>query len=439
MKKAIITVGLGFGDEGKGAWVDALCVKERVDLVVRYSGGSQCGHNVQIPADEKLGGKRHTFSQVGAGAFCGVRTYLAPQVIINPPALAREILSLNQEFSLSLDHDLWGQVYVDERCLVSTIYHQMVNQAMETTRNDSPDGPRRHGSCGHGIGETRRYWLQYGNDAVFAADLKDHRVLGSKLELMRQRLQAQAERTGNGLDLRVESVRKQTVRLWEIGKMLRVIGHVPDFQLAVFEGAQGVLLDEWCGFFPYVTHSTVTTQHALDLCREAGVEEVCTLGLTRTYTTRHGAGPFPTHSKRLTAELPPDLGNPTNEWQGTFRCGFLDLPLTKYAVDCCELFGSVDGLLVSHLDQYPGRVCQRHFSRVGEVETEFVLPMEPPNLERQRRVGEVLGGCYNDIVELDRVGMLDRLGQIRPVCGTAVGPTFKDRLFAGVLPFRRLR
>lgn len=433
MKKAIITVGLGFGDESKGAWVDALCVKENVDLVVRYSGGSQCGHNVEIPRDEKNGGKRHTFSQMGAGSFCGVRTYLAPQVIVNPPALEREIMSLHKEFSLSLSHDLWGHVYVDERCLVSTVYHQMLNQAKEAARHPSPNDSRRHGSCGHGIGETRRYWLQYGNDAVFAKDLKDHRVLNAKLGLMQQRLQAQADKIGS-LDLRVESVRKNTVKLWDIGKMLKIIGHIPDFQLAVFEGAQGVLLDEWCGFFPHVTHSTVTTQHAMELCRESGVEQVCTLGLTRTYTTRHGAGPFPTYSRRLTSEIPPDLGNPTNPWQGDFRCGYLDLPMVRYAVDCCEKFGPVDGLLVSHLDQTPDRLCAGY--ELGK--TGYGLTAQAPNLARQERIGAELERCLCDLVDTDREKTLEALHAIRPVSGTAVGPTFKDRLFAAELPFRRL-
>lgn len=432
-KRAIITVGLGFGDESKGAWVDALCVKEHVDLVVRYSGGSQCGHNVEVPADERDGGKRHCFSQLGAGSMCGVRTYLAPQVIINPQALEREVESLRHNFSLMSDQ-LSRLLIIDERCLVSTIFHQIVNQAKEVTRNSSPDSDKRHGSCGHGIGETRRYWLQYGADAIIAKDLKDYPTLSAKMELLRQRLQAQTTR----IDLRLESVHRETRRLFDIGKRLQISGYIPDFKMAVFEGAQGVLLDEWCGFFPYVTHSTVTTQHALELCRMAGVDEVCTLGLTRSYTTRHGAGPLPTYSRTLTEELP-DPGNPANDWQGNFRCGYLDLPLLKYAVSCCEQFGSVDGLLVSHLDQYPGRLCHRHLSSMRGPE--FVIPVGPPNLKRQEELGQWLGQCgITDIIDVDREGLLERLGQIRPVLGTAVGPTFKDRLFApGDLPFRYLK
>src|ERR1700757_694187 len=93
MKRAIITVGLGFGDEGKGATVDYLTRKLEADLVVRYCGGSQAGHNVQL-----RDGRRHTFSQFGAGTLADVpaRTYLGPNMIIDPPALAREAEHLAQ-------------------------------------------------------------------------------------------------------------------------------------------------------------------------------------------------------------------------------------------------------------------------------------------------------------------------------------------------------
>src|ERR1700731_673121 len=77
MRRAIVTVGMGFGDEGKGATVDFLCRPHGADLVVRYSGGSQAGHNVQLPD-----GRRHTFSQFGAGTLaaenCGGKRSTCP-------------------------------------------------------------------------------------------------------------------------------------------------------------------------------------------------------------------------------------------------------------------------------------------------------------------------------------------------------------------------
>jgi adenylosuccinate synthase len=88
-KQAIITVDPGFGDSGKRAWVDFLTREYRSDLTIRYSGGSQCGHNVQLPD-----GRRHTFSQYVAGTFAGAKTYLGPQTIGNPYALEKEKTAL---------------------------------------------------------------------------------------------------------------------------------------------------------------------------------------------------------------------------------------------------------------------------------------------------------------------------------------------------------
>src|ERR1700759_5249193 len=91
MKRAVIVQGLGFGDEGKGATVDFLAREFAADLVVRYCGGSQAGHNVVLP-----GGRRHTFSQFGAGTLAGAATYLGEQVIVNLPAMHKEAAHLRQ-------------------------------------------------------------------------------------------------------------------------------------------------------------------------------------------------------------------------------------------------------------------------------------------------------------------------------------------------------
>src|SRR5215831_5538603 len=117
MKRAIITVGLGFGDEGKGATVDFLTRRFEADLIVRYCGGSQAGHNVQLPD-----GRRHTFSQFGAGTLAGVASYLGPRVILHPTALAREAAHLRE-----LGSDPYATLAVHPGCLVSTWFHQAVN------------------------------------------------------------------------------------------------------------------------------------------------------------------------------------------------------------------------------------------------------------------------------------------------------------------------
>ena len=118
----------------------------------------------------------------------------------------------------------------------------------------------------------------------------------------------------------------------------------------VFEGAQGVLLDQDWGFPPYYTWSDTTAGNALALLETAdfsGTSQV--IGALRSYSTRHGAGPFPTEDAALTAALS-DPTNPTNAWQGDFRVGWFDLCLARYAL---EAAGRIDALALTCLDRFP--------------------------------------------------------------------------------------
>jgi adenylosuccinate synthase len=146
VKRAVIVQGLGIGDEGKGATVDFLTRELSAELVVRYCGGSQAGHNVVLPDD-----RRHVFSQFGAGTLAGAATYLGPLMIIHPTAMLREADHLRQ----LTGRDPFAQLLVHPHALVSTAYHQQLNRLRELSR-----GANRHGSCGQGIGETRHYWLK---------------------------------------------------------------------------------------------------------------------------------------------------------------------------------------------------------------------------------------------------------------------------------------
>jgi adenylosuccinate synthase len=429
MKRAIITVGLGFGDEGKGATVDFLTRYYDADLVVRYCGGSQAGHNVQLP-----GGARHTFSQFGAGTLATTsrpcRTYLGPNVVIDPPALWREAEHLAE---LGV-HEPAGLITVHPRCLVTTIWHVMINRMRELAR-----GADRHGSCGAGIGEARSYWLEHGQDAVFAADLRDWHVLRQKVELLRQRalLKVQdlvSRMSGDQLreldlwGLDTESVAGQLSESLEKGVMLSAA--VPECRTAVFEGAQGVLLDEYRGFHPHTTWSTVTAHHAWELVRQMEVDAVAVLGVTRAYTTRHGEGPLPTYSAALTARLR-DPGNPDNPWQGSLRCGWLDMPLLRYAAQAA---GALDGIVVNHLDQVGADewfVCDAYRNA-------SLSPAEAPNLAWQSQLTRQLGEAGAAFTPATGDEIIGRLEEVAPVVLTGHGATHEGRRFSG-LKFRGRR
>ncbi len=405
--KAIVTVGLGFGDEGKGATVDYLTRKHDADLVVRYCGGAQAGHNVQLPD-----GRRHTFAQFGSGTLAGAKTYLGPRMVISPATMLPEADHLR---SLGVT-DPSTSLSAHPDCLVSTIYHVCMNRLRETARGD-----HCHGSCGLGIGEARHYWLRFGQDAVFAGDLRDRHALVAKLSLLRDRFLLEMQELTRLDDELCEMLHDTTPAaeadaLQSASDELRLSRRIPDCRVAIFEGAQGVLLDEWKGFHPYTTWSTVTPYHALEMIDESGITDVTTLGVTRAVSTRHGAGPFPTWCPEMSKQTV-DPGNRTNDWQGSIRFGPLDLVLLEYAARVCE----IDGLIVNCLDQIPheARICTG-YTNTDRIEI-------PRSLKDQSRLTDMLQRAVPIYRETTVDGILDALDEIAPVKITANGPTHTDR------------
>jgi adenylosuccinate synthase len=302
MNRHTVVVDLGYGDAGKGTVVDWLCASRPVHAVIRFNGGAQAAHNV-VTEDRR----HHTFAQFGAGTLRGVRTHLSRYTIVDPLALAVEADHLS---SIGVP-DPWGGLTVDRDALLTTPYHRAANQARETARGD-----RRHGSCGMGVGETVAFALAHPDLAPRVGDVTTPARLARRLAEVRDAL---AEVIGDEdvppvsacLDAYAAFAdRAAVVDGAETGRLLAA-------GPCVFEGAQGVLLDEWRGFHPYTTWSTTTAHNAMTLLAEAG-QDALHLGVVRTYTTRHGAGPHVTEDAALTAALP-DPHNGTGRWQGGFR------------------------------------------------------------------------------------------------------------------------
>nr|WP_256098873.1 adenylosuccinate synthetase [Variovorax sp. SG517] len=344
-------LGLGFGDCGKGLFTDHLCGELRAHTVVRFNGGAQAGHNVVL-AD----GRHHTFSQFGAGSFhTGVGTVLASPVVVHPTALRVEEEALRRAGVAGA----FSRLLVDARCRVTTPFHQAAGRLREWARGEEG----AHGSCGVGVGETVRHALASPDDALHYGDLARPALALEKLEALRATLLR--ESASFAVPSHAEAAQELAMlregtlaRRW-LDAVAPCVAQSPPASAdriaerlarpgaVVFEGAQGVLLDEWRGFHPHTTWSTISAAAVEAVLADAGIDApVQHLGVLRSYLTRHGPGPLPTHDRALDARLA-EPHNAEDGWQGAFRRGHPDAVLLRYALDAV---GTLDGLVVSHLD-----------------------------------------------------------------------------------------
>ena len=423
MPHAFLTVDLGFGDAGKGTVVDYLTRAKGAHTVVRYNGGAQAAHRV-VCAD----GREHVFAQFGSGALAGAATHLSRFMLIDPPAMIEEERHLR---SLGVA-DSWGHTTIDRGALVITPFQRAANRLGELARGDG-----RHGSCGMGVGETAVDHLAHGDQSLFAGDLHDADALRAKLRFLRavnldkvRRLppaalaspQASAEFAvlldDALLDWLVDDYRAfaRTARIVEGGHLHTILARPG---AVIFEGAQGALLDEWRGFHPHTTWSTTTLANAERLLEEAGYAgEVQRIGITRGYTTRHGAGPLPTEDAAL-AQLLPDARNDHGAWQGGFRVGWLDLVLLRYA---CEVVGRLDWLAVTCLDRLRDlpaiKLCDAY--RCDSLLTDRIaIGATPQDLEYQEQLTRFLQRCAPVLEAVPNADAL--LGRIEAGLGVRVG------------------
>lgn len=335
-------VGLSLGDEGKGTIVDYLCSTQDVCAVVRFNGGAQAAHNVVRPD-----GQHHTFAQFGSGAFVpGVRTHLSRFMMVNPGNLLRENAHLVE---LGIE-DALDRLSVDEDCLITTDLHITGNRVREQRRGRYG----RHGSCGQGIGETQEFALAHPHWALRAWHLRSEEQIHLRLRYLNEYYV-----TVHGIPpVSEEVLGLMGMNLLEDGAALHVVsgdylGGLLNWGTCVFEGAQGVLLDQDKGYNPYTTWSKTTFENAETLLAEHG-HTARRIGVVRSYFTRHGPGPFVTEGPVSGTE---EKHNGFGEWQGAWRTGNLDLVALEYAVAAC---GGVDEIAVTHLDVPAMPVCTRY-------------------------------------------------------------------------------
>lgn len=325
-------VDLAFGDSGKGVLVNRLCDTNDVGLVVHYNGGCQCAHNVTT--DD---GRHHTFAQFGSGTFWRVPTFLSKYMMFEPLSAVVEGRALEKN-GVPNPFDL---LFVSPDALMTTPYHWLLNRWREDRRAQHGG---QHGSCGRGVGATAEFALLRPDEAPHMRDFTNSVAALDRLEAVRDWVAVRS----NG-ELVLPDPREVWLRYAEARSLIRLS---PDENLRleakrksiVFEGAQGVLLDEDWGFHPYTTWSHTTPRNARQLADEYELGHVEEIGVVRAYSTRHGAGPFVPEDSSLDL---PEAHNKTEHYQGGWRVGHFDGPAISYAIDVC---GGVDSLYVTHVD-----------------------------------------------------------------------------------------
>jgi adenylosuccinate synthase len=254
--------------------------------------------------------------------------------------------------------DAFQRTTIDRLTPIITPFHKMLNRLREQARGDA-----RHGSCGLGIGELQSD-IEAGRPYLRAGDLDTPALLRHTLRLIQQQKLEQVRKLDTLADpigaaemftspLTIDLLIRQ-YHNWLTSGITTVdgrdyLGCALDAAPVIFEGAQGILLDEDYGFHPYTTWSKTTTAHAETLLHEAGYSDHITrLGILRAYMTRHGPGPLVTENKRLTDFLP-DTHNTFGEWQGDFRVGMPDLVMARYAIEANR---GIDELAITNIDRW---------------------------------------------------------------------------------------
>lgn len=326
MKKCSIVIGSLFGDEGKGHMTDILCDAPNT-LNVRFNGGAQAAHTVVTPD-----GRRHAFRHFGAGTFAGAITYLTSDFLVNPVEFALERDKLIKEFGI-MPHE-----YVNPDAVVTTLWDCYINQAIETYR-----GANRHGSCGMGINETveRSKNPRY---RITVFELLNKQALREKLKLIQGEYVEKRLMSEYGLSISdlpgdfpklIAEEEAIDIFMFFAEEFIRNVKIFTDsiilnYENVVFEGAQGLLLDQNnpdC-LPEHCTTSNTGVKNAMRVLKGLGPKvPVDIYYMSRCYMTRHGAGPMAGELIHKPYEGVVDLTNIPNEYQGALRFAYMDFDL----------------------------------------------------------------------------------------------------------------
>ncbi len=353
MARNVVIIGTQWGDEGKGKVVDWLT--ERAGGVVRFQGGHNAGHTLVI------GGKKQVLRLIPSGMLRpGVRCFIGNGVVLSPQALLQEIDELE-----AAGVEVSSRLRVSGACTLILPHHVALDRARESRRGDA-----KIGTTGRGIGPA--YEDKVARRALRVDDLFHPERFRSRLVEILDLHNFMLTQYLGAEPLDPAQVADEVLAL--ASRLKPMVADVPaelaramrEGQSLLFEGAQGALLDVDHGTYPYVTSSNCVAGAA---AAGAGVPPGAlhyVMGIVKAYTTRVGAGPFPTElhddvGKHL-ATVGKEFGSVTGRPR---RCGWFDAPALKRSIQ----LNGIAGLAVMKLDVLDGleavRLCVA-YRRGGE-------------------------------------------------------------------------
>ncbi len=333
--KSVLILGAQWGDEGKGKVVDYLAAS--FDYTARYAGGHNAGHTVIYD------GRRFVLQLVPCGILRpGRHAVIGSGAVVEPQALVAELDSLR-----SGGIDVQGRLHLSNRAHLIFPHHRQIEQAAEAAR-----GEDKIGTTARGIGPA--YEDKVARDGLRVCDWMEPARFREKLARGAQARNAVC-RVRGGAALELEGVAQQYLGYAERLRPLvtdtsMLINDALDQGRSVlFEGAQGTMLDIDHGTYPYVTSSSATAGGACTGLGVAPTRISAVVGVAKAYTTRVGAGPFPTEMPELDAREVRDRGKEFGAVTGRpRRCGWLDLAVLRYAVR----INGISSLVVTKLDVF---------------------------------------------------------------------------------------
>ncbi len=380
---ADILIGTQWGDEGKGKLIDVLT--RDVDMVVRFQGGNNAGHTVEI------GDKRYVLHLVPSGIFRpNVVCVIGNGLVVDPVALDEELRGIEEKGFAT------GNVQLSNRAQMIFIYHRVADSLNES------GATTKIGTTGRGIGPA--YMDKMRRTGIRAIDLKFPERLAEQFrtECARyNRIFAAAGVPELDVEAELEKVLAAAKRLAPLvcDTVYSVNRAVREGKKVLFEGAQGALLDIDHGTYPFVTSSNTVSGGA---CTGGGIPPQSVRdvwGVIKAYTTRVGEGPFPTELFDDTGEKLRQVGREFGATTGRpRRCGWFDAVASRYA---CMVNG-INKLAVTKLDCLDEldeiAICVAYKVN-GVMTTEF--PASVAELEAAEPVYEYMPGWKCSTSEVD--------------------------------------